>query len=178
MVLNRNLVVLVDTQDLEMGTAEKIDAHRRGQLHRAISVFISNDRGEMLLQRRAAGKYHSAGLWSNACCSHPCPGELPVEAASRRLQEELGFTTALQPAGTWYYQADVGANLIEHEFDHLFTGIWNDALRPDPAEVSETAWIPLAELRQRLRHQPETFTAWFPQIFEVLERRRSVPVPS
>jgi len=171
MALNRNLVVLVDSQDEETGTAGKLDAHLQGLLHRALSVFITNDNGEMLLQRRAAGKYHSGGLWSNACCSHPCPGERPSDAASRRLKEELGLETDLQPIGTWYYQAEVGNGLSEHEFDHLFTGTWDGIPTPDPAEASETKWIDLDELRQQLKKHPEQFTAWFPQIFEVWTRR-------
>lgn len=171
MALHRNSVILVDRQDAETGTADKLEAHRTGQLHRAVSVFIINDRGEMLLQRRAFGKYHSGGLWSNACCSHPCPGEQTLDAALRRLREELGFDTGLVPFGEWYYRADVGGGLIEHELDHLYTGTWNGTPAPDPEEVSETAWLAPATIREQLATQPATFTAWFPQIFEAWERR-------
>ncbi len=166
MSLNRNLVILVNRLDEETGTAGKLQVHRDGSLHRALSVFITNDKGEMLLQRRAAGKYHSGGLWSNACCSHPSPGEPTPGAASRRLREELGFHVGLRPVGTCHYRAEVGGGLIEHELDHLFTGTWNGDPQPDPAEVSDTAWVAVGELRKRLELHPERFTAWFPQIFE------------
>lgn len=175
MALNRDLVILVNDQDEETGTADKLQAHIEGTLHRAVSVFILNDAGEMLIQRRASGKYHSGGLWSNACCSHPCPGESSQDAASRRLREELGFETTLEPAGVLRYRANVGPQLIEHEYDHLFTGVWNGAPQPDPAEVSDTRWIDLETLHQQLKEQPENFTAWFPQILRIWARRDLKP---
>lgn len=167
MALNRNEVILVNREDVETGTAEKMAAHLNGQLHRAVSVFITNDSGEMLLQRRAGEKYHSGGLWSNACCSHPCPGEHNSDAAVRRLGEELGFSTRLQQIGTWYYRAEVGNGLIEHELDHLFTGTWSGDPAPDPAEVSETKWVRIDELLAEIATYPERFSAWFPQILSV-----------
>ena len=170
MALNRDLVILVNSRDEETGTAEKLQAHIDGKLHRAISIFIVNDRSEMLLQRRAAGKYHSGGLWTNACCSHPCPGESTPAAAARRLREELGFETELEPIGTLLYRSEVGADLTEHEYDHLFAGTWTGVPQPDPAEVSETMWIDIPTLRRRLEENPEAFTAWFPQIFDIWAR--------
>lgn len=170
MALDRNSVILVDREDSETGFADKLDAHRAGQLHRAVSVFITNDSGEMLLQRRASGKYHSGGLWSNACCSHPCPGEKTPDSATRRLREELGFDTDLVWIGNWYYRADVGGGLIEHELDHLYTGTWNGTPAPNPDEVSETIWLSINEIRERLAMNLEHFTAWFPQIFTVWEQ--------
>jgi isopentenyl-diphosphate delta-isomerase len=173
MALNRDLVVLVNGNDDETGTAGKLQAHLDGLLHRALSIFIINDRGDMLLQRRASGKYHSAGLWSNACCSHPCPGERTADAAARRLREELGFDTGLEEIGTLLYHAEVGEGLVEHELDHLFTGIWNGEPRPDPDEVSETVWMPVGTLRRRLEESPENFTAWFPWILDIWVRRQA-----
>lgn len=170
MALDRNLVILVDREDSEIGTADKLEAHRAGQLHRALSVFIVNANGEMLLQRRAAQKYHSGGLWSNACCSHPCPGEQTADAALRRLREELGFGTELEQFGDWYYRAEVGGGLIEHELDHLYSGTWSGTAVPDPAEVSDMSWMSVAEIHARLAEDPEQFTAWFPEIFAAWEK--------
>src|SRR6185503_10093666 len=111
-------VILVDENDNEIGSCEKMEAHRQGWLHRAFSIFIFNSRGEMLLQQRALDKYHSPGLWTNACCSHPAPGENLAEAAGRRLEEELGFTTGLEKLFDFIYRADFENGLSEHEFDH------------------------------------------------------------
>lgn len=154
-------VVLVNERDEVLGTMEKLQAHREGWLHRAFSVFIFNDAGEMLLQRRAAGKYHSAGLWTNACCSHPRLGEDVEAAAHRRLREELNFDTALAPLASMLYRADVGGGLIEHEFDHLFLGRHNTAVLPRLEEVSETRYIALGVLQEWMRERPQEFTAWF-----------------
>src|SRR3954469_14253008 len=115
----RETVVLVDEDDREVGLAPKLRAHERGLLHRAFSVFVLNARGEVLLQRRADGKYHSAGLWTNTACGHPRPGEPVAAAARRRLREEMGFECALVAAGTFVYRARVGSELVEHELDHL-----------------------------------------------------------
>src|SRR5215203_6397334 len=115
-------VILVNEKDEEIGTMEKMEAHRKALLHRAFSVFIFNGRGEMLLQRRALKKYHSGGLWTNACCSHPRPGEVTADAAARRLREELGFVTTLNPAFQFVYRATFDNGLTEYEFDHVFLG--------------------------------------------------------
>jgi len=155
------LVVLVDSRDTETGTMEKLRAHREGALHRAFSVFVLNDAGAMLLQRRAAGKYHSPGLWTNACCSHPRPGEDVEAAAHRRLTEELAFDTALTRLPPMLYRADVGGGLIEHEYDHLFLGQHSAPVQPAPEEVSETRYILLPELQAWVEARPEEFTTWF-----------------
>ena len=118
-------VVLVDEQDKPVGVMEKMQAHREGKLHRAFSVFIFNDKGEMLLQQRAFNKYHSAGLWTNACCSHPKPNETTETAAARRLNEELGFKTSLEKLFDFTYKASFENGLTEYEFDHVFSGIYN-----------------------------------------------------
>ena len=154
-------VVLVDAADAEIGTEDKLAAHRAGRLHRAFSVFVFNGRGEMLLQRRASSKYHSGGLWSNTCCSHPRPGEATPDAAHRRLFEEMGIRCELRPAFAFIYRADVGGGLIEHEYDHLFIGRWDGDPEPDLAEVEAWRWATPAAVRRELRRHPRRFTFWF-----------------
>jgi isopentenyl-diphosphate Delta-isomerase len=167
-------VVLVNEQDEALGTMNKLDAHRQGILHRAFSVFVFNDRGEVLMQRRAYGKYHSGGLWTNTCCSHPRNGEPTPIAAARRLAEEMGIRCRLEQAFTFLYKADVGQGLIEHELDHVFIGTDEGPARPDPAEVSDTAWMSPADLDAALTEHPEQFTAWlrlcWPRVKDHLQR--------
>jgi len=155
-------VILVDSQDREIGSCEKLKAHKEGFLHRAFSIFIFNSKNEMLLHQRALGKYHSAGLWTNACCSHPRPGESLQNATARRLQEELGISCPVTPIGTFIYRAKVEPDLIEHEFDHLFSGNYDGPLdRLNPEEVANVRWIALPDLLQETKQHPERFTAWF-----------------
>lgn len=154
-------VILVDAEDREIGTAPKLLAHERGDLHRAFSVMIQDRSGRQLLQKRHSGKYHSGGMWSNACCGHPRPGEDVKDAATRRLQEEMGFACALTPLGTLTYRAEVGADLIEHELVHIFAGLYEGAVHPDPQEADDIAWCSLAELRKDASSAPEKYTAWF-----------------
>lgn len=165
-------VVLVDRRDREQGSAEKMSAHREGRLHRAFSVFIFNPRGELLLQRRAAGKYHSAGLWSNACCGHPRPGEDLLAAARQRLREEMGFETDIHQIGHFIYREPVGAGLWEHEYDHVLTGEYGGNPVPNPVEVMEWKWWSLGTVRERLEENPEGFTVWFSPALEVFLRTR------
>ncbi|MFA0960438.1 isopentenyl-diphosphate Delta-isomerase [Roseivirga sp. BDSF3-8] len=165
-MVNPELVILVDEQDRPVGTEEKMEAHRRGFLHRAFSVIIYNDAGDMLLHKRALTKYHSPGLWTNACCSHPRPEETVIEAATRRLQEEMGFATSLQETSTFIYRADVGGGLIEHEYDHLLTGIYNAPPAPNPGEVAEWAYVPMEEVIRNVKNHPERYTEWFKIILE------------
>jgi isopentenyl-diphosphate delta-isomerase len=171
MALQRDKVILVNERDEQLRTASKKEAHITGVLHRALSIFIVNDRRELLLQRRAADKYHSGGLWSNACCSHPAPGESAIEAAHRRLREELGFDTTLEAIGTLQYQAEVGEGFTEHEYDHLFTGIWNGGVMSSPDEVSAVCWMPVAAIEVWLLREPEQFTAWFPVLLDAWKVR-------
>ncbi|MES2704741.1 MAG: isopentenyl-diphosphate Delta-isomerase [Bacteroidota bacterium] len=154
-------VVLVNELDVEQGTMEKIQAHREGRLHRAISVFIFNSRGEMLLQQRAAGKYHSSLLWTNACCSHPRHHESMYDAAVRRLREEMGIACELQKIFTFLYKARLDNELTEHELDHVFTGISDDAPLPDPAEVAAWRYIKMDDLDAEIAGNPAAFTEWF-----------------
>ena len=154
-------VVLVDADDVAVGTAGKLDAHRRGLRHRAISALVHNSAGEFLLQQRAASKYHSGGLWTNACCSHPLPGESTADAAQRRLQQEMGFACALQPLFLFSYRAAVPGGLIEDEIVHVFGGQHDGPIAPDPAEVDNYKWIALPDLKDDIRDRPDAYTVWF-----------------
>lgn len=169
---DHTLVVLVDQEDREVGTMEKMEAHRRAKLHRAFSVFIFDGTGRMLLQQRAHTKYHSGGLWTNACCSHPFPGEAVEAAAARRLQEELGFSVPLTHAFSFVYQAAFDNGLTEYEYDHVFAGYYEGELRPDPAEVAATAYRSLDLIREELRTCPGKYTAWFHLAFPKIEEWR------
>lgn len=164
-------VVLVDERDNVLGSMPKLQAHREGRLHRAISVFVFNRAGEMLLQRRARGKYHSGGLWTNACCSHPRAGEKPHRAAVRRLQEEMGLECPLDYSFSFLYRAELQGGLTEHELDHVFVGELDQDPVPDPHEVSEWRWVPVERVRRELAENPESYTAWFPLAFEQLLAR-------
>lgn len=160
----REAVVLVDDQDCPIGTAGKLEAHRDGgRLHRAFSIFVFDHSARLLLQRRAAGKYHFALRWSNTCCGHPRPGEKVANAASRRLFEEFGFAVKLNPVGSFAYRAvDALSGLTEHEFLHVFVGRYEGSLRPDPAEITQWRWVDINALRAELRSAPGEFTPWMP----------------
>ncbi|HXT17888.1 MAG TPA: isopentenyl-diphosphate Delta-isomerase [Gemmatimonadaceae bacterium] len=164
-------VILVDAADAEIGVAEKLAAHRDGQRHRAVSVFVfSPDGARLLLQRRAHAKYHSPGLWTNTCCGHPRPDETSIAAAQRRLREEMGLDCALEERCVFSYRAAVG-DLVENEIDHVFVG-WTSALpEPNAAEVAEYEWVDTAALAQRLSSHPREFTAWFPLALDALGLR-------
>ncbi len=158
-------VVLVDDQDREIGTEEKLKAHLSGKLHRAISIFIFNDNQEMLLQQRALSKYHSGGLWSNSCCSHPRPGETPLAAATRRLKEEMGIECELQKAFHFIYKAPLDNNLKEFEFDHVFVGHFNGEPVLNPQEACAWKWVGFSDLEKEMQLHPEQFTVWFKAIW-------------
>ena len=154
-------VILVNELDEPLGSMDKMEAHRKGVLHRAFSVFIFNKRGEMLLQQRALNKYHSGGLWTNACCSHPGPGETTCSAAVRRLQEEMGFTAPLEEIFTFTYKAAFENGLTEYEFDHVFVSIYEGLIVPDPDEVSDFCYKNLEAIQTSLTSHPDKYTAWF-----------------
>ncbi|GHF26913.1 isopentenyl-diphosphate Delta-isomerase [Streptomyces mashuensis] len=161
------MLELVDEDGRTTGTAEKLSAHvAPGRLHRAFSVFLFDDRGRLLLQRRALGKYHSPGVWSNTCCGHPYPGEPPFAAAVRRTGEELGIAPALlREAGTVRYNhPDPASGLVEQEYNHLFVGTVRTEPRPDPEEIAETAFVTPAELAELMREK--TFSAWFGTVLD------------
>lgn len=162
-------VILVNIQDEPTGVMEKIEAHQKGLLHRAFSIFIFDSKGKMLLQQRSADKYHGAHLWTNACCSHPYPGEKTEDAAQRRLKEELGFVTGLKEIFSFTYHAQVENNLIEHEFDHVFAGEYEKALHPDPHEVANYTYETMAEIKKEIQSHPQKFTSWFKIAFPKIE---------
>jgi isopentenyl-diphosphate delta-isomerase len=162
-------VILVNEHDDMVGTMDKMEAHKQGLLHRAFSVFIFNKKGEMLLQQRALNKYHSAGLWTNACCSHPMPGEKTKDAAQRRLMEELGFETPIEEIFDFTYKAEFENGLVEHEFDHVFAGEYEGNLNIDPAEVKDYTNKEISEIKSMLQDHPQKFTAWFHIAFPKIE---------
>jgi len=154
-------IILVDSDDREVGLLGKLETHRLGLRHRAISVCITNARGEMLLQRRALEKYHSGGLWTNACCTHPRRGETTADAAQRRLREELGVGCALRFLFVTHYRAAVGKGLIEDEMVHLFHGEYDGPVRLDPSEAIDYAWFSRERLTLDIAQRPQAYTYWF-----------------
>lgn len=159
-------VILVNDKDEPIGLMGKMEAHEKGLLHRAFSVFVFNDKNELMIQQRAAHKYHSPLLWANTCCSHPRDGESVIAAGERRLMEEMGFQTPLEHKTSFIYKAPFDNGLIEHEFDHILTGKYNEDPDVNPDEVADWRWISLEELREEIKAHPDKFTAWFKIIFE------------
>jgi isopentenyl-diphosphate delta-isomerase len=155
------MMVLVDADDRVIGTEEKLETHRRGALHRAFSIIVWDSAGRQLLQRRSASKYHSGGLWTNACCGHPRPGEDVHDAALRRLQEEMGFTCKLESLGTIRYRAELDHGMIEHELVHMFRGVHDGTVAPSPAEAEGYQWARLEDVRADVAVMPQRFSAWF-----------------
>lgn len=154
-------IILVDEHDNPIGQGEKLEVHKKGLLHRAFSIFVFNDKRELLLQRRAKVKYHSGGLWSNTCCGHPRPGEPTKAAAERRLNEEFGFSCDLKEIGTLTYQTPFENGLSEHEFLYVFTGIFEGLPQPNPQEMDEFRWTTLAEVKKDAELNPDSYTYWF-----------------
>ncbi len=162
-------VILVDEQDVQTGTMEKMEVHQKALLHRAFSVFIFNEKGEMLLHRRADRKYHSGGLWTNACCSHPKPGEETLVAAEARLQEEMGFHVPLKKAFDFVYKAPFDNGLTEHEFDHVFIGTYDGEISPNMEEVSDYCFKSTEEINSSINSHPQKYTEWFKIAFPKME---------
>jgi isopentenyl-diphosphate delta-isomerase len=160
-------VVLVDKNNNDIGEMEKMEAHVKGVLHRAFSAFIFNNNNELILQQRAFEKYHSPGLWTNTCCSHPRKGESAIQAGKRRLQEELGFSTELEEAFTFIYYSDkVGNNLIEHELDHVLIGRYDNTMKLNPEEVASTKTMKIEDVQDDIDKNPDNYTEWFKIVFE------------
>mmetsp|Transcript_28881 Transcript_28881/g.48505 ORF Transcript_28881/g.48505 Transcript_28881/m.48505 type:complete len:175 (-) Transcript_28881:159-683(-) len=162
----RENVILVNENDEQIGLMEKIEAHEKALLHRAFSVFILNDKGELMLQQRALHKYHSPGLWTNTCCSHQREGESNITAGKRRLQEEMGFVTELAEAVSFIYKAPFDNGLTEHEYDHVMTGTYNDAPVINPDEVADWKWMDIQAVKDDIGKNPDEYTAWFKIIFD------------
>jgi len=164
-------VILVDAHDTPVGSMEKMEAHLKGELHRALSVLVFNSNGQIMLQQRAFTKYHTPGLWSNTCCSHPRPGEVSIEAAMRRLNEEMGFSIQLEKVFDFIYKAHFANGLIEHEFDHVFFGTFDGAPHINPDEAHAYKWISPEDLMEDIRSSPEMYTVWFRIIMEKIAER-------
>ena len=162
-------LILVNELDEPIGVMEKIEVHIKGELHRAFSIFVFNSKGEMLLQQRALTKYHSGGLWTNACCGHPIPGEEVRDAAQQRLKEEMGFNTDIQKAFSFIYKAAVSNGLTEYEVDHVFTGTFEGIIIPDISEVKEYCYMGMDTIREAIRFNPNKYTEWFKIAFPKLE---------
>ena len=174
-----DVVVLVDESDTTIGVAPKLDVHRDGRLHRAVSVVLFDDHGRVMLQRRADVKYHSPGLWSNSCCGHPRPGESIEDAAGRRLNVELGVEgCAVTRVGELAYYAELGNGLVEHELDHIVVGQWGGAVTPNPMEVAEIRWVDPAVMLADLAALPAVYTAWAGPVIERAVRARDVDAVS
>ncbi|MEZ5018430.1 MAG: isopentenyl-diphosphate Delta-isomerase [Flavipsychrobacter sp.] len=173
MIISREeKVICVNEQDEYLGLANKMQAHIDGTLHRAFSVFIMNDSGEMLLQQRAKNKYHSPGLWSNACCSHPRFGESTTAAAHRRMREEMGFDCSIEKIFTFRYKAEVGQGLIENEYDHIYIGNYSGEIIPNKEEVASYKYVAIDDLYEWMKKEPQLFTAWFKMVLpEFIENR-------
>jgi len=163
--MNQELI-LVDENDHVVGFGEKMTVHRNADLHRAFSIFIINSNDELLLQKRAPGKYHSGGLWSNTCCSHPIKEEDQEITIHRRLREEMGFDCALEYVFKFIYRVSFGNDLTEHEYDHVYLGRYDGTPKPDPKEASDFKWMHLDDLRKDLHAHPECYTYWLNHAFE------------
>ena len=159
-------VILVDENDNQVGLMPKLEAHQKGLLHRAFSIFIFNSKYELLLQKRASSKYHSGGLWTNTCCSHPREGEDTLDAANRRLIEEMGIETSLRKVHDFIYKAELDNNLTEHEFDHVFYGIYNEDPIINKDEADDFKWIDMDSLNEDIKTNGNNYTIWFKIAFE------------
>jgi len=160
------LVVLVDEKNNQIGLMPKMEAHEKAVLHRAFSVFVFNEKGELMLQQRAASKYHSPLLWTNTCCSHQREGESNVEAGRRRLQEEMGFTTDLKEVFSFIYKAPFDNGLTEHELDFVLIGSFEDKPNINKEEVESYKWMPLEDVKKDIENNPDIYTEWFKIIFD------------
>lgn len=164
-------VILVDENDQEIGQMEKMEAHEKALLHRAFSIFLFNDKNELLLQQRAHSKYHSGGLWTNTCCSHPRAGETVLEAANRRLMEEMGIEAEMQSEFSFIYRAELDNDLTEYELDHVVLGTFNGEPVINPEEVAAWKYVSMKEIEADMKANPENYTAWFRIVFDEVHNR-------
>lgn len=169
--MQEEYVVLVDEKDQELGLMEKLKAHELGKLHRAFSVFVFNKKGELLLHQRASSKYHSPNLWTNTCCSHPRHGETILEAANRRLFEEMGMKVKLRVVGHLIYKANLGKNLFEHEYDYILLGQSDDNPKINLEEVKDYKYMTVSDIDSEVQKNPKDFTEWFKLIIPTLPRQ-------
>ncbi len=164
--MNKEYVILVDESDKQIGVMEKMEAHEKALLHRAFSVFVLNNKGELMLQQRALTKYHSPGLWTNTCCSHQREQETSLAAGKRRIQEEMGFSCDLEELFSFIYKAPFDNGLTEHELDHVLLGYYDAAPVINPEEVASWKWMKIADVKADIALNPNHYTAWFKIIFE------------
>lgn len=173
--MKRNEVILVDINDNSIGIKEKYSAHKKPLLHRAFSIFLYNDNNEILIQKRQANKYHSGGLWSNACCSHPRIGETLEESTKDRLMDEIGVVTPVEEIFSFVYMSKYAEDLYEYEYDHVFLGKYNGKINLNMEEASEVKWIGLEELSNELVYEPQKYATWFiisaPRVIEEIKKR-------
>ncbi len=167
---NIDYVILVNQQDEPIGLMEKIEAHQKALLHRAFSVFVINNQGELMLQQRAKSKYHSPLLWTNTCCSHQRPNETNLEAGSRRLREEMGFETNLLELFSFIYKAPFDNGLTEHELDHVMIGYYNEEPNINKDEVENWKWLKVEAVKEDIKQHPDNYTVWFKIIFEKFDQ--------
>ncbi|MCR9174301.1 MAG: isopentenyl-diphosphate Delta-isomerase [bacterium] len=164
-------VILVDENDQEVGQMEKMEAHEKGLLHRAFSIFLFNDNNELLLQQRAHSKYHSGGLWTNTCCSHPRAGESVLDASNRRLMEEMGIQAKMKEQFSFIYRAELDNDLTEHELDHVVFGSFNGEPSINPEEVAAWKYVSMKEIEADMKKHPENYTEWFRIVFDEVHNR-------
>ncbi|MBT8243703.1 MAG: isopentenyl-diphosphate Delta-isomerase [Winogradskyella sp.] len=164
--MSEELVILVNEKDEKIGLMPKMEAHEKALLHRAFSVFVFNNKNELMLQQRALHKYHSPGLWTNTCCSHQREGESNIDAGKRRLQEEMGFVTELEETTSFIYKAPFDNGLTEHELDHIMVGYYKGEPEINKDEVADWKWMPLEDVKKDIDNNPQEYTAWFKIIFE------------
>ena len=164
--MSEEKVILVDKNDNQVGLMPKLEAHEKGVLHRAFSIFIFNSKYELLLQKRASSKYHSGGLWTNTCCSHPREGEDTLDAANRRLDEEMGIKTSLRKVYDFIYKAELDNQLTEHEFDHVFYGVFDNDPILNKDEAEDFKWVDMETLNNDIMKNEDNYTVWFKIAFE------------
>ena len=164
--MSKEMVILVDKNDNQVGLMPKLEAHEKGVLHRAFSIFIFNSKYELLLQKRASSKYHSGGLWTNTCCSHPREGEDILDAANRRLDEEMGIKTSLRKVYDFIYKAELDNQLTEHEFDHVFYGVFDNDPTLNKDEAEDFKWVDMETLNNDIIKNEVNYTVWFKIAFE------------
>ncbi|MBW2969766.1 isopentenyl-diphosphate Delta-isomerase [Candidatus Woesearchaeota archaeon] len=164
----KEFVILVDENDTEIGSCEKLECHEKALLHRAFSILVFNSKNEIMLQQRAKSKYHCGGVWSNTCCGHPRPGESIEAAAKRRLMEEMGFECPLSEIKTFIYKIKFDNGLTEHEFLHVFKGLFDGVPVPNPEEADSWKWIAMGELKKDIKENPDKYSYWFKLILEKL----------
>jgi len=167
-------VILVNERDEKIGLMPKLEAHQKGILHRAFSIFVFNDKNELMLQQRALNKYHSPGLWTNTCCSHQRDGETSLDAGKRRLEEEMGFTTPLRATNSFIYKAPFDNGLTEHELDHVLVGNYNGNPKINQTEVASWKWMTLEQVQKDIEINPDNYTVWFKIIFDKFHQNFSL----